>query len=1069
MAVGMMLWLVAVPCHAQLPSGWSGVDIGSPTAGSDAWSNGVYTITGAGTGLSDKGDQMRFTSTTLSAGGNFRLTARVASFTGGAGSEVGLAVRKGTEPTDSTGAVAYRPLKGKDNNPNVFSYFARNTETGALYPWKIAGTESPIAAPCWLQLVRYGNNFAVYKSSDGTDWSQVQNSSGGVFSVSGPIQVGFFVSSGGTGTATATIDNVNLDTAPVLSYETSWVGDTFSSDYDSFVSGGAEAMWVAPDGTCYVASVYDEGGEGGKSYKNGKVVHAFSLPASSGCEGSITSDGTHLYYFGRPGMNYHEIYQTDMSGSFPSAKPLYFQTPLIDGAGKKMAVKLSGLAYGNDELYVGDPLTGQVLVANPAQITYGLATNVVNNIVTNKIDVSGVTDPAPEEVYQSEFQCDYVALTIPGLTVGQSYTVRLHFAELNPDDAAVGKRIMNLYAGSQSVSGYDIYAKAGALYKATEVSFADVKPDATGKLKIAVAKGAGTVDKWAAISGVEILNAEGSPFLRLNCGGGEIGDWKTTIHEIPSRAFSFTRPGPIAVDKTGNLWIVQEGTAFPASQHFTSTPGWAAIKSYDKNGHYLDKQITDVLNPTAISYDSAKDQLLVAENGPAQNIRIYDVYTGSKKTPVCAGTFGVTGGIFAGKTPGVYHDEASGGDARFFGLTGVGRDSGGNIYVACNGGPLQTDLRAFSPGGTLLWSLFGLDFCNTGDFDPTLGASDVWTPTKHYAMDYSGSTAGGEWKLKSYLVNPFAPYPFTANLAASSSVYRKIGPGHTPVMYTAGQGQIGPLYIYRFVGEQIVPCSSFTAAPGHNISIWIDSNGDGIQQPEEVSIASTYGGQLISFDVDNNGDLYLAMGGTHASKPNVQKFAFGGFNAHGVPVYSTTYTTVSTPPPFDKTWGNKARLRYAGGAKDTMYLLGETNPNASATDYNYGATLACYDQWSTTPVKRFITVLPTPASDPNFLGGGPPYSRDGFIYQAFDVANGVSFVTDLWGVIHVVDPQGNLVTKLQPGPEVNGLCAWEDEIMGVRAHYNPATGEYDILQENSGFRARENLYRWNPNGPIPAR
>ena len=90
MVGGALIWLGAVPCHAELPSGWSGLDLGGPTAGLDAYSNGVYTVTGAGIGLGSTNDQMHFTCQTLDAGGNFRLTVRVASFTGGAGSEVGL-------------------------------------------------------------------------------------------------------------------------------------------------------------------------------------------------------------------------------------------------------------------------------------------------------------------------------------------------------------------------------------------------------------------------------------------------------------------------------------------------------------------------------------------------------------------------------------------------------------------------------------------------------------------------------------------------------------------------------------------------------------------------------------------------------------------------------------------------------------------------------------------------------------------------------------------------------------------------------------------------------------------
>jgi len=42
-----------------------------------------------------------------------------------------------------------------------------------------------MAAPCYLQLIRNGNTFAVYKSSDGIFWAQVHDESGGAFSVTG--------------------------------------------------------------------------------------------------------------------------------------------------------------------------------------------------------------------------------------------------------------------------------------------------------------------------------------------------------------------------------------------------------------------------------------------------------------------------------------------------------------------------------------------------------------------------------------------------------------------------------------------------------------------------------------------------------------------------------------------------------------------------------------------------------------------------------------------------------------------------------------------------------------------
>jgi hypothetical protein len=48
---------------------------------------------------------------------------------------------------------------------------------------------------------------------------------------------------------------------------------------------------------------------------------------------------------------------------------------------------------------------------------------------TAAIDTSGVTNPAPQAVYQTERYGNFT-YTIPGLTPGASYTVRLHFAEI---------------------------------------------------------------------------------------------------------------------------------------------------------------------------------------------------------------------------------------------------------------------------------------------------------------------------------------------------------------------------------------------------------------------------------------------------------------------------------------------------------------------------------------------------------------------------------------------------------------------------------------------------------------
>jgi hypothetical protein len=78
---------------------------------------------------------------------------------------------------------------------------------------------------------------------------------------------------------------------------------------------------------------------------------------------------------------------------------------------------------------------------------------------TNTITTNGVTNPAPQAVYQSN-RYGALTYTIGGLTAGTSYTVRLHFAETYW--TAAGQRKFNvLINGTQVLTNFDIFATAG--------------------------------------------------------------------------------------------------------------------------------------------------------------------------------------------------------------------------------------------------------------------------------------------------------------------------------------------------------------------------------------------------------------------------------------------------------------------------------------------------------------------------------------------------------------------------------------------------------------------------------
>ncbi len=101
---------------------------------------------------------------------------------------------------------------------------------------------------------------------------------------------------------------------------------------------------------------------------------------------------------------------------------------------------------------------------------------------THPIDTSGVVNPAPEAVYQAERYGNFT-YAIPDLTPGDSYTVRLHFAENYYTGA--GQRLFNVAInGATALNQFDIFAAAGGMYKAV-IREIKATADANGQIVIA--------------------------------------------------------------------------------------------------------------------------------------------------------------------------------------------------------------------------------------------------------------------------------------------------------------------------------------------------------------------------------------------------------------------------------------------------------------------------------------------------------------------------------------------------------------------------------------------------------
>lgn len=117
--------------------------------------------------------------------------------------------------------------------------------------------------------------------------------------------------------------------------------------------------------------------------------------------------------------------------------------------------------------------------------------------VSHTIDTSGVSNPAPMAVYQSNRYGNFT-YTIPGLTASSAYTVRLHFAEEYWTRA--GQRVFNVSInGQQVLTNFDILATTGAEYKAVVEQFS-ATANSSGSITIQFV----TVKDNAQINGIEV-------------------------------------------------------------------------------------------------------------------------------------------------------------------------------------------------------------------------------------------------------------------------------------------------------------------------------------------------------------------------------------------------------------------------------------------------------------------------------------------------------------------------------------------------------------------------------------
>jgi hypothetical protein len=264
---------------------------------------------------------------------------------------------------------------------------------------------------------------------------------------------------------------------------------------------------------------------------SGTVTRTFTVQNTGGAAlsvGSVTISGTHAADFTvtvqpatsmAAGGNTTFQVRFDPSASGLRSASLSFANGDADENPYNYSIQGTGTTTGTPVVQInsGGSATGSWIAD-----TYFNQGNTFSD--ASAIDTSGVVNPAPTVVYQNVRWFASFTYTIPGLTAGAAYQVRLHFCELTW--TAANQRKFNVAInGATVLSNYDVFAATGARYKAIVPQF-NTTANGSGQIVIAFTQGSPVIDN-PMISGIEVLTSAPQPEINVTGNAVTIPDGDT--------------------------------------------------------------------------------------------------------------------------------------------------------------------------------------------------------------------------------------------------------------------------------------------------------------------------------------------------------------------------------------------------------------------------------------------------------------------------------------------------------------------------------------------------------------
>jgi hypothetical protein len=575
-----------------------------------------------------------------------------------------------------------------------------------------------------------------------------------------------------------------------------------------------------------------------------------------------------------------------------------------------------------------------------------------------------------------------------------------------------------------------------------------------------------------------------------------IVDTATLALSSPSSFPVPPRPSAITWDSlVGGLWVVHAATNFPNLSNFDVPPAPsppAFVRCYQLNGTRCltsqGLQMPDLVinesprwNPVAIAYQAAVNgqalnRLLVADNGPKQQIRMFDAPTGQY-----IGATGVDYGAYSGTTgSGLV---ASVGQApRFYNLVGVAAGLDGSVFVVTDARPGGHILK-IGFNGLLAWNVLA-QTGSSADVSAFDSNGDAYTSHQRFAFNAAATVPGTDFSLKAITWNPFVADP--NKHPPEPSILRTVGGSR--VLYTSrmnytygeqspgcyGYGHEMRLHVYRFVGELAKPAGrlrycrkndSSQTAKGE-LTLWTDLNLNGLEDPGEKNTTPFTGlpsgesvpsASYIFPDIDFDGNIWLTFSSVNnLSMPRIWKFSAIGMLS-GAPQFTLDAGTHPTKikqyqvPSVrlgDPTAIGPAGTSHWDKSTDTLYVVG-------------GGRLGAYGGWeSSAQFKRFPErLLGMPSAGDRCVD---KYDQIAQLSYAMDVSGDKIFLPDTCGDIFAYETSdGTFAGTLTPGAQVSGRQGHQALGVGIRSA-RVTSGEYLVTGNDFAAAAGNKVYRWMP-------